>query len=100
MLCPPPPKVTSAVLKLIPSVEPRFEGLKTLGDAGSNALKRMVNSAFSQRRKTLRNSLHEYLDTAGIEACGIDPGLRPEVLSPAQFVQLTAQHLRLAAAQS
>jgi len=96
----PPPKVTSAVLRLIPSIEPRFDGLKSLGDAGGNALKRMVNSAFSHRRKTLRNSLHDYLDAAAIEACGIDPGLRPEVLSPAQFVRLAAQYLGRAAVQS
>jgi 16S rRNA (adenine1518-N6/adenine1519-N6)-dimethyltransferase len=64
-----------------------------LGNAGNSALKRLVNSAFSQRRKTLRNSLNEYLDATEIEACGIDPGLRPEVLTPAQFVKLTGKFL-------
>ena len=89
----PPPKVTSAILRLIPSMEPRFEGLAALGAAGNNALKRMVNSAFSHRRKTLRNSLHEYLEAQDMLSCGIDPGLRPEVMSPAQFVQLAAKFL-------
>jgi 16S rRNA (adenine1518-N6/adenine1519-N6)-dimethyltransferase len=84
---------------LIPSVEPRFEGLTALGEPGNNALKRMVNSAFSHRRKTLRNCLHDYLDATDIAACGIDPGLRPEVLDPAQFVRLAAAFLAKPAAQ-
>jgi 16S rRNA (adenine1518-N6/adenine1519-N6)-dimethyltransferase len=89
----PPPKVTSAILKLVPSVEPRYAELKALGEAGNTALKRMVNAAFSHRRKTLRNGLREFLDAGEIEACGIDPSLRPEVLTPAKFVQLTAKFL-------
>ncbi len=90
----PAPKVTSSVLRLRPAIEPRFEGLKALGAEGDAALKRVVAAAFSQRRKTLRNSLLELLDSTEIEACGIDPQLRPEVLAPAQFVQLAARYLR------
>jgi len=89
----PPPKVTSAILKLVPSVEPRFEALKALGEAGNRALKLLVNAAFSHRRKTLRNGLRDFLDAGDIEACGIDPSLRPEVLAPAQFVQLAAKYI-------
>lgn len=89
----PPPKVTSSVLRLCPSIEPRYEGLKALGERGDAALKRVVLAAFTHRRKTLRNSLHGLVDEAGFAACGIDPQWRPEVLSPAQFVQLAGQHL-------
>jgi 16S rRNA (adenine1518-N6/adenine1519-N6)-dimethyltransferase len=46
---------------------------------------RVVSAAFSARRKTLRNALRPLLDAAAIEACGIDPGVRPETLSPAEF---------------
>jgi 16S rRNA (adenine1518-N6/adenine1519-N6)-dimethyltransferase len=40
------------------------------------------------RRKTLRNSLRGLLDSAAIAAAGIDPGLRPEALTLAQFATL------------
>jgi 16S rRNA (adenine1518-N6/adenine1519-N6)-dimethyltransferase len=51
-----------------------------------------VTAAFSMRRKTLRNALHELLDAGAIAACGIDPGARAETLAVADFVAL-AQRL-------
>jgi 16S rRNA (adenine1518-N6/adenine1519-N6)-dimethyltransferase len=48
----------------------------------------VVAAAFSQRRKTLRNGLRALLDAAAIERCGVDPGARPETLTPAQFAAL------------
>ena len=82
----PPPRVWSAVVRLRPSLAPRFE-------IGSDAaLRTLVTAAFSHRRKTLRNGLKGLLDAAEIEACGIDPGLRPEVLEPAQFGQLSKRY--------
>jgi 16S rRNA (adenine1518-N6/adenine1519-N6)-dimethyltransferase len=50
-----------------------------------------VSAAFSQRRKTLRNALRSLMDIEAIKATGIDPGVRPETLSPAQFAALAAQ---------
>jgi 16S rRNA (adenine1518-N6/adenine1519-N6)-dimethyltransferase len=44
-----------------------------------------VTAAFSARRKTLRNACRGLLDVADIVATGIDPGMRPETLSPQQF---------------
>jgi 16S rRNA (adenine1518-N6/adenine1519-N6)-dimethyltransferase len=44
---------------------------------------------FTQRRKTLRNTLKGQLDEAGFAAIGIDPMARPETLSLAQFVALS-----------
>jgi 16S rRNA (adenine1518-N6/adenine1519-N6)-dimethyltransferase len=81
----PAPKVWSAIVRLRPSGAPRFE-------IGSDAaLRTVVTAAFSHRRKTLRNGLKGLLDAGQIEACGVDPGLRPEVLSPAQFGRLAAR---------
>ncbi len=78
----PPPKVVSAVLR----VRPRAS---TPAPAPDHAgLYRVVTAAFSQRRKTLRNSLHGLFDVDELTACGIDPGWRAEVLTPAQFVLL------------
>jgi 16S rRNA (adenine1518-N6/adenine1519-N6)-dimethyltransferase len=86
----PPPKVTSAVLRLIPSLQPRYPGMSELGTGAEAVLRRVVTAAFSQRRKTLRNALSGLVEPEAMRACGIDPQWRAEVLAPAQFVQLAA----------
>jgi 16S rRNA (adenine1518-N6/adenine1519-N6)-dimethyltransferase len=48
----------------------------------------LVAAAFSQRRKTLRNSLKALLTGEQIVAAGIDPGARAEVISPEQYAAL------------
>jgi len=78
----PPPKVVSTFFRLLPHRAPPFE----LRNPGSYA--RVVSAAFSQRRKTLRNSLSGLLTAADIAAAGMDPGARPETLWPAQFAAL------------
>ncbi|MDO9139244.1 MAG: 16S rRNA (adenine(1518)-N(6)/adenine(1519)-N(6))-dimethyltransferase, partial [Methylobacter sp.] len=45
--------------------------------------------AFSQRRKTLRNSLKKLIEEADIAALGIDPTLRAESISLAEFALLS-----------
>jgi 16S rRNA (adenine1518-N6/adenine1519-N6)-dimethyltransferase len=87
----PRPKVWSAVVRLTPSVEPRFP----IGDEG--ALKSLATAAFSHRRKTLRNGLKLLLSGEDIEACGVDPQMRPETLNPAQFGRLAARYSRVRA---
>jgi len=79
----PPPRVWSAVLRLTVRREPAF--------AVPPAFARTVSAAFSARRKTLRNALRSLVDVEAIIAAGIDPQLRPEVLSPAEFAKLAAQ---------
>ncbi len=68
----PPPKVESAVVRLVPHRVPPFE----VADPARFAA--IVNRAFSMRRKTLRNALKGMVDAAAIEAAGIDPAARPE----------------------
>ena len=82
----PRPKVWSAIVRLRPAVVPRFD----FGDDA--ALRTVVTSAFSHRRKTLRNGMKGLLSGMAIEACGIDPGVRPETLTPAQFGSLAARY--------
>ena len=90
----PPPKVWSAIVRLRPSSLPRF-------DIGNDrVLKTVVTAAFSHRRKTLRNGLKGFLSGEQIEACGIDPGLRPETLAPDGFGLLAAAYERTLAAVS
>lgn len=77
----PPPKVESAIVRLQPRAD--------RPNCDPNKLAMLVQQAFSQRRKTLRNCLKQVLDTDTIIAAGIDPGARPETLSLDQFVRLT-----------
>ncbi len=80
----PPPKVDSAVVRLQPLPQPPFP----LADPARFAA--IVAAAFSMRRKTLRNGLRSLVDEAGFASAGIDPGRRPETLSPAEFGALAA----------
>jgi 16S rRNA (adenine1518-N6/adenine1519-N6)-dimethyltransferase len=70
----PPPKVESAVVRLVPLGKPL--------DVDENLLRQ----AFSARRKTLRNALPQ-VDFARL---GIDPKLRPENLSPQDYARISA----------
>jgi 16S rRNA (adenine1518-N6/adenine1519-N6)-dimethyltransferase len=78
----PPPKVESAFVRLQPwELSPyQIDDLKFL--------ERLVTQAFSQRRKTLRNSLKKLVDPAVYDGLDIDPGRRAEQLAPADFVRL------------
>ena len=78
----PPPKVDSAVVRLTPRPAPF-----PLADLG--AYERLVAAAFNQRRKTLANGLKGLLTAAQIAAVGIEPGIRAEQLSPAEFARLS-----------
>jgi 16S rRNA (adenine1518-N6/adenine1519-N6)-dimethyltransferase len=78
----PAPKVESAFLRL----RPRRPLPHPLADRSGHA--RLVAAAFSQRRKTLRNSLAGLADAQAFAAAGIDPGLRAENLSVADFIRL------------
>jgi 16S rRNA (adenine1518-N6/adenine1519-N6)-dimethyltransferase len=89
----PPPKVWSAIVRLRPALNSRFD----IGDEG--VLRTLVTAAFSHRRKTLRNGLKGLLTAEEIESCGIDPQLRPETLAPEQFGLLAAHRSRLYSAE-
>ena len=75
----PPPKVDSAVVRLVP--------IAGVPDWDQAVLEKIVREAFSARRKTLRNALP--LEQADYEVLGIDPKLRPENLAPADYVRIT-----------
>ncbi len=73
----PPPKVWSAVVRLKVRAAPLF--------VVSPHYAALVAAAFSQRRKTLRNALGDFLTREQIAACDLDPGARPETLTPEAF---------------
>lgn len=79
----PAPKVQSAVVQMRPRAE-------TVIPADQEKLfADLVTTAFSQRRKTLRNTLRKYLATGDFEQLEIDPGLRAENLSLEQYAAIT-----------
>jgi 16S rRNA (adenine1518-N6/adenine1519-N6)-dimethyltransferase len=69
----PPPKVESAVVRLEP-----LSHMLEISDE-------LLRQAFSARRKTVRNALPQ----VNFPALGIDPGLRPENLSPQDYERIT-----------
>ena len=81
----PPPKVDSAVVRLVPLARER------LPQADFGAIDRVVRAAFGQRRKTLSNALHGVVTPAQIAVAGVDARARAEQLAPAQFVALAQQ---------
>jgi 16S rRNA (adenine1518-N6/adenine1519-N6)-dimethyltransferase len=78
----PPPKVDSAVVRLIP--RPPHE----IGIADPAQFSRVVKAAFAQRRKTLRNALDGVCEAATMQAVGIDPGARAETIAVPAFIAL------------
>ncbi len=79
----PVPQVTSAIVRLVPHRLPPV----AVNDIAK--LNRVVTQAFSQRRKTLRNSLKKLIDEEEIVVLGIDPTLRAESISLAEFASLS-----------
>lgn len=82
----PPPKVDSAVIRLLPKSADKRNAIDI------KALNTVCLEAFNQRRKTLRNCMKNIIDVEAIEQLGIDSSLRPESLTLDNFVSL-ANHL-------
>lgn len=83
----PPPKVDSSVVVLTPLAEPRVK------PRDARLLKTLIQRAFVQRRKMLRNSLQfNGLDADAVDKLltenNFDPYTRPECLSLEQFALL------------
>ena len=79
----PPPKVESAVIRLIPYENPPF------AIADPELFEQIVRAAFGQRRKTLRNSLKAFITPEQWEILPLDPMLRAEQLSVENFAVLS-----------
>ncbi len=87
----PQPKVDSAIVRLVP-----YKVLPHPAD-DVDLFKRLVNTAFQQRRKTLRNALKQLISSEQLETLAIDTSRRPETLSLAEFVGLANYLSRLPA---
>ncbi|MGI9025518.1 MAG: 16S rRNA (adenine(1518)-N(6)/adenine(1519)-N(6))-dimethyltransferase RsmA, partial [Burkholderiaceae bacterium] len=76
----PSPKVTSAIVRMIPLPQ------SSLAIKDRSMFARIVKMAFSQRRKMLRNTLETYAEA--MEAVGIAPTARAEEIAPETFIAL------------
>ncbi|MBC7778546.1 MAG: 16S rRNA (adenine(1518)-N(6)/adenine(1519)-N(6))-dimethyltransferase RsmA, partial [Proteobacteria bacterium] len=78
----PAPKVESNVIRLVPRARAQ------LGARNVDMLSHVVQAAFGQRRKMLRNTLRSYFDADQLAALGVDPRARAEELDVDAFVRL------------
>ncbi len=78
----PPPKVQSQFIRLSPKPP-------ELIAKNWQTFYRVVKEAFSQRRKTLYNTLKHRITKAQLLELNIDPSQRPEELSVSHFVQIS-----------
>lgn len=76
----PPPRVMSGIVRLVP---------REVDGEREARLRRVVSAAFSQRRKTLRNTLRDLVDVQQLENLGISPTARAETLSLQQFIAIS-----------
>lgn len=79
----PPPKVESAIIYLQPLAE--MKG----GEVDLTKLNQIVTAAFSQRRKTIANTLKKMASLTDLEQVGVMPEQRPETVTVEQYVSLT-----------
>jgi 16S rRNA (adenine1518-N6/adenine1519-N6)-dimethyltransferase len=78
----PPPKVESAVVRMIP------KAASELPEVDPVRFETLVAAAFSQRRKMVRNTLKAFFDEAQLQSLGIVPTARAEELPLDAFVRL------------
>lgn len=84
----PPPQVDSAVVRLLP------RPVEELQARDEQRFARIVQAAFSQRRKMLRNTLRAEFDEGQLESLGIKPTARAEELAVADYVRLANAELQ------
>ena len=91
----PPPRVNSAVVRLDRTIARNPVTSKLLSKEELLHTMRVIDAAFAQRRKTIRNSMSasgfdkDKLDQAFL-ATGIAPTVRAEVLTSQDFIRLAA----------
>ena len=79
----PPPKVHSAIVRLAP------RRTRTLEAQDFVHFSKLVKQAFSQKRKTLKNTLKPMADSAMFDALNISPQQRAEQCSVEDFIRMS-----------
>ena len=78
----PRPKVQSAIVRLVP------HPISPFSTHDVETVSNVVQLAFSQRRKTLRNNFKGVFNDEQLRSLGIEPGDRAEGLQIEQFIAL------------
>ena len=76
----PPPRVDSAIVRMIPLAQPLA--------CDQERLEQVVTKAFSQRRKVIRNCLSGMFSEQELQDAGVDPQWRPEAVPLENYVAL------------
>ena len=77
----PPPKVESQIVRMVPRpAEDRNFCMEKLSS--------IAKTAFTHRRKTLRNNFKGILSNEDWEALNLDPSLRPQALTVKEFISI------------
>ena len=84
----PAPKVESCIVQFIPHIKPKV----IIND--KKLFQQVVTQAFNQRRKTIANSLKNFLTQDELTKLEIDPALRAENLHLINYATIT-NHLTL-----
>lgn len=79
----PKPKVESAIIRIKPKALDQWQMVDT------HKLNQVVTLAFNQRRKTINNSLKKLITVEQLSQLEIDPKLRAENLTVAQYIELS-----------
>jgi 16S rRNA (adenine1518-N6/adenine1519-N6)-dimethyltransferase len=77
----PPPRVDSAVVRMLPLAQPAALEARLLSE--------LVTVAFSQRRKLLRHTLGRWLEARGVD--GFDTQRRAEEVPVAEYLALAGR---------
>jgi 16S rRNA (adenine1518-N6/adenine1519-N6)-dimethyltransferase len=78
----PVPRVDSAIIRLTP------RPVAAITADEHNSFEDLIRQSFSQRRKTLKNTLKGLCTTEQMLAAGVDPGRRPQQLDIGDYVRL------------
>ena len=79
----PPPKVTSSFMRLSPCDIGKTELLNR------ELFNKIIEFAFQQRRKTIKNNLSSMVSNKQLQQASIDPNQRPQEISIQQYIILT-----------
>lgn len=79
----PPPRVDSAIVRLTPKKQP------LLSEKQFAVFSAIVKEAFNYRRKKLGNCLKRFVDSSTLKNIHVDPDLRPQDTSVAEFIRIS-----------
>ena len=87
----PPPKVTSSILHVSPKKifdMPTDDISSQINDEELKFLQRLLQAAFSARRKKIKTALNKFISSEGLDELQISQDIRPEDVSIEKYIQI------------